>query len=598
MAPNIARTLLLWICCLALPPALGWMASAISDEEDGPVAEGETESAETGPTLDYGWYLERVAPVVRRLCGDCHADPRRRREVGAHFLRPLQTRKVRERHHARNFETISRLIVPGNPAASRYLLKAMGARNGGITHGGGAVLNPNTPEYGAIVDWITGSKLPIKPWEPPPHVPGQPDFRYYVARIAAPVARICGECHGGKGQARFKLQLPEGDAELDHQQHYENFETILKLLVPGSPGRSRFLRKPLPRKEGGLRHKGGIKLTKTSPEYQLWVDFIEGVEGPKLEKPGPKPLPLLTSLNAIDVQGEALEARGDYEVAEMEGAEQGLVVGVPEGRTDFHLDFRVQDAGIYTFSFRVRPGKRAMRWALDQRPMEAVSAPEVVGDGPYAIVKPRLLLDGTLPLQKTWGDLALDGSAVVLDGGGEEAGFLVAEPVRHTGVRMKFSMPPEEEGGDDVYLLFDMQDENNGKLLGLVDGGRRIVIGVMEGGAIRIVHAAPARPAETKDGQHTLAVTYFAGLVVGSLDGRSHVRANYEQGLGQETCGALTHRQATVHELALTTQFDVYKLEAREGAILRLSPGLHRLWVELDAESGWLDSLRIAPAGR
>ena len=85
---------------------------------------------------------------------------RRRREVGDHFLRPLQTRTVRERHHEKNFETISKLIVPGNPAASRYLLKALGPQQGGITHGGGAVLNDNTPEYGAIVDWIAPTLQP------------------------------------------------------------------------------------------------------------------------------------------------------------------------------------------------------------------------------------------------------------------------------------------------------------------------------------------------------------------------------------------------------------------------------------------------------
>ena len=39
-------------------------------------------------------------------------------------------------------------------------------------------------------------------------------------------------------------------------------------MVPGKPMNSRFLRKPIPEDEGGLRHRGGDKFKVDSEEYR------------------------------------------------------------------------------------------------------------------------------------------------------------------------------------------------------------------------------------------------------------------------------------------------------------------------------------------
>ena len=115
---------------------------------------------------------------MNEMCAGCHADPKQRREVGRHWLRPQSGRTVRDRHHRQNFETLLQLIEPKNPAASLLVLKPLATRDGGLTHKGGDLLNPNTPQFGALVDWINGAKLEPKAWRPPPTEEGQPDFKY------------------------------------------------------------------------------------------------------------------------------------------------------------------------------------------------------------------------------------------------------------------------------------------------------------------------------------------------------------------------------------------------------------------------------------
>ena len=70
---------------------------------------------------------------------------------------------------------------------------------------------------------------------------------------------------------------------------------------------------------------------------------------------------------------------------------------------------------------------------------------------------------------------------------------------------------------------------------------------------------------------------------------------NLDTGLGQGQFGFLTHGPVVVNYLAAREQYEVYKVRPAEGAIIELRRGTHRLWVELNPESGVLDSVRFEP---
>ncbi|MDJ0973354.1 MAG: hypothetical protein QNJ98_02695 [Planctomycetota bacterium] len=568
---------------LVLLPAL---ALAFGLGERPATAEGE---------LDYDYYKERVAPIVARLCGECHANARERRKHGRHFLRPAPGRRVRESHHKRNYETISALIEPGNPAASLYLLKPLDARDGGLTHGGGTRLGTNTPEYGTLVDWINGATLPPVVWKPPATEPGQPDFKFYVERISPIVQTVCAECHQGKGYGKHKLLVPQPDEPFTHEQRYVNFTTILKNVIPGKPDKSRFLLKPLAEDEGGLRHRGGDKFKRDSQAYRDWVAFINGETGKPLPTGAPPPVPLLTT-EGLTLQAEQFAI--DAELAEVEqvGA-QGTCVTAESGDGDMYIDIDVQDPGVYTLAARLTAGGPPLRWSLGQRPMAYMTdaTEQATGEDGFAEVGPRVLADSLKPFEDVEGRVTIDADGhVAMDADGGTARWISPVAVEHTGAEGHVVVPDESEGFDDALLLFDMIDGLNGKVAGLTDGGRRFVVGVLEGGRLRILDSAPARPrAERKVKQ--IRVQYFPGLIVGFLDDRPHVRAHLNAELGTGRVGFLTHGVATVHKVAAREQFEVHIVEPREAPVVRMPAGRHRLWIEIPEGGGLLDSVRLAP---
>lgn len=545
--------------------------------------------------LDYDYYKARVAPIVARLCGECHANARERRKHGRHFLRPAPGRRVRESHHQRNFETIAALVEPGNPAASLYLLKPLAPREGGLTHGGGTRLGTNTPEYGTLVDWINGATLPPVVWKPPPTEPGQPDFRFYVERISPVLQTVCAECHQGKGYGKHKLLVPQGDEPFTHEQRYVNFQTILLNVKPGQPEKSRFLLKPLAEADGGLRHRGGDKFRRDSQAYRDWVAFINGEEGKPLPTGEPPPVPRLTTAG-LTLQAEQFAI--DAELAEVEqvGA-VGTCVTAESEDGDLYIDFDVQDPGTYILSARVTPGGPPLRWSLDRQPMgymtDATEA--AAGEDGFAEVGPRVLADSLKPFEDVEGRVSIDAAGhVAMDAEGQTARWISPVAVEHTGAEAHVVVPGERQGFDDALLLFDMIDGLNGKVAGLTDGGRRFVVGVLEGGSLRILDSAPARPRPEREVKH-IRVQYFPGLIVGFLDERAHVRAHLDAELGTGRVGFLTHGVATVHKAALREQFEVHIVQPREAPVVALSAGRHRLWIELPAGGGLLDSVRLAP---
>jgi hypothetical protein len=88
----------------------------------------------------------------------------------------------------------------------------------------------------------------------------------------------CVACHSASNNA-FRLQpLAEGSPWTEEQSR-RNFETVSKLVVPGNPSLSLFLRMPLAPEAGGLAdtHQGGRQFaSEDDPDWQNMKAWVMG----------------------------------------------------------------------------------------------------------------------------------------------------------------------------------------------------------------------------------------------------------------------------------------------------------------------------------
>lgn len=144
------------MCALLYPASR--VANAQSSDDSG----GQT------PQLDYEYFKTRVEPIflMRRSpdharCYVCHQMMRHNGgplslqmlSPGASFWTEEQSRK--------NFKTVSRLVVPGDPSESLLLRMPLAPEAGGLadTHQGGRQFaSENDPQWKVIKAWVMGEK--------------------------------------------------------------------------------------------------------------------------------------------------------------------------------------------------------------------------------------------------------------------------------------------------------------------------------------------------------------------------------------------------------------------------------------------------------
>src|SRR6185503_1866450 len=109
------------------------------------------------------------------------------------------------------------------------------------------------------------------------------DYDYYKARVQPLFLEKregharCVTCHGGSATLRLQ-RLPEGATNWTEEQTRKNFEGVMTLVVPGSPGASKLLRHPLSRDAGGdIFHGGGQHWTsKSDPDWKVLEAWVNG----------------------------------------------------------------------------------------------------------------------------------------------------------------------------------------------------------------------------------------------------------------------------------------------------------------------------------
>jgi hypothetical protein len=116
------------------------------------------------PVLDYDFYKNRVEPIFLKKkagytrCVVCHSESN-------NFLKlePMSSgaKTWTDEQSRRNFETVSKLVNPGEPMVSRLLMHPLAPEGGGdVFHSGGRQFtSANDPDWKTMAQWINGATL-------------------------------------------------------------------------------------------------------------------------------------------------------------------------------------------------------------------------------------------------------------------------------------------------------------------------------------------------------------------------------------------------------------------------------------------------------
>ena len=121
------------------------------------------------PQLDYEFFKTRVEPIFLKKRSDEHARCYVCHQMMRHGGGPLSLEMLppgasfwTEEQSRHNFETVSKLVVPGNPSLSLFLRMPLAPEAGGIadTHQGGRQFaSQNDPDWKNMRAWVMGEKV-------------------------------------------------------------------------------------------------------------------------------------------------------------------------------------------------------------------------------------------------------------------------------------------------------------------------------------------------------------------------------------------------------------------------------------------------------
>jgi cytochrome c553 len=240
-------------------------------------------AAPTQSTLDYDFFKTRVQPIFlakrpgHARCITCH-------ESGQPRLAELSPGATtwNEEQSRQNFAAWQRVVVPGDPNASRLLMHPLAKSAGGDPFHAGGKHWPtrDNPEFQTLVAWVQSGARAAQPT-----ATAALDFEVYRTRIepiflkeraATEGAGMCVNCHA-RIATRLRLQpLPPGASAWTPEQSRQNFEAVSRVVVPGDVMKSPLAIHPLAQAAGGdAQHTGGkFWTTQDNPEWQAVSAWI------------------------------------------------------------------------------------------------------------------------------------------------------------------------------------------------------------------------------------------------------------------------------------------------------------------------------------
>jgi hypothetical protein len=239
----------------------------------------------SGRPLNFEVYRQQIEPVFLRQregnikCYDCHSTLATRLRLQR---LPVGNASWTEEQSRQNFEIVSHLIIPGEPATSPLLLHPLAAAAGGDpTHTGGKFWETrNDPEWKMIADWIKAAAVSASTSHP--SGPSSLDFDVFVARIEPiflkkrPGHARCYVCHSLEKNPFHLEPLSPGESSWTTPQSWVNFTNISRLVVAGKPTSSPLLMHPLAPEAGGDPfHSGGRQFRSQDDEdWKIIADWI------------------------------------------------------------------------------------------------------------------------------------------------------------------------------------------------------------------------------------------------------------------------------------------------------------------------------------
>ena len=128
------------------------------------VGEAQQAAPSAPPTLDYGFFKEKVQPLLLKKrpghskCTGCHMDG-----AGGFKLERLSPGATswNEEQSRKNFQAIMVKVIPGNPQRSKLLIHPLRFTAGGdYNHAGGPQFSSAMdPDWLTIAAWVKGEKL-------------------------------------------------------------------------------------------------------------------------------------------------------------------------------------------------------------------------------------------------------------------------------------------------------------------------------------------------------------------------------------------------------------------------------------------------------
>ncbi|MFZ0884790.1 MAG: hypothetical protein WAN14_15430 [Candidatus Acidiferrales bacterium] len=121
----------------------------------------------SAPTLDFEYFKTKVEPIFlekregHARCYTCHAEGRRAAfsQFRLQTIAPDATFWTDEQSRT-NFELVSKLVVPGEPLKSHFVMHTLNKDAGGdfLHQGGRQFLSKDDPDWKILAAWVAGAK--------------------------------------------------------------------------------------------------------------------------------------------------------------------------------------------------------------------------------------------------------------------------------------------------------------------------------------------------------------------------------------------------------------------------------------------------------